>query len=184
MFLKPSETIKFIKINIYIRNMVRINWNKFLMYVCFIYSGISFEFVYIQLLPLFNNPSNYAYPPPPFVYDTIYKTTPSYIWYIVIISFLGTIITLLSGIALYNINKKKETQIVSDGWLEKITDENDKKVISLLKENNGALTQSQLVKESGMTKVKMHRIIVKLESNKIIEKLKCGQTNKIKLKKI
>jgi len=76
------------------------------------------------------------------------------------------------------------TQIVSDSWLEKITDENDKKVISLLKENNGALTQSQLVKEFGMTKVKVHRIIVKLESNKIIEKFKYGQTNKIKLKKI
>jgi hypothetical protein len=161
--------------------MGKINWNKLLMYVCFIYSGISFEFVYIQLLPLLNNSANYALPPPPFVYDTVYKTSPSYIWYIVIVSFLGSVISLLAGIALHNITKKKETRIISESWIENITDENDKKIISLLKENNRILTQSQLVKESGMTKVKVHRIILKLESNKIVEKFKYGQTNKIKL---
>lgn len=162
--------------------MEKINWDKILMYVCFIYSGVSFEFVYIQLLPLLSNFNNYALPPPPFVYDSVYKTSPSYIWYIVIISFLGSLISLLAGICIYNFNKKKEARVISDNWIENITDEADKKIISLLKENNGTLTQSQLVKESGMTKVKIHRIIMKLESNKIIDKFKYGQTNKIRLK--
>ena len=163
--------------------MAHLNWNKILMYICFIYSGISFEFVYIQLLPLLSNFEDYTMPPPPFVYDAVYKTSPSYIWYIVIVSFLGSVVSLLAGINLYNISKKKETQIVSDSWIENTTNEDDKKVICLLKENKGSLTQSQLVKESGMTKVKMHRIITKLESNNILEKFKYGQTNKIRLKK-
>ena len=153
------------------------------MYICFIYSGVSFEFVYIQLLPLFSNSANYAMPPPPFVYDTVYRTSPSYIWYIVIIGFLGSVISLLAGIALYKIIKKKDKKLISDNWIDTITDENDKQIISLLKENNNVLSQSQLVKESGMTKVKIHRILVRLESNKMIEKIKYGQTNKIKLKK-
>ncbi|MCW8965149.1 MAG: winged helix-turn-helix transcriptional regulator [Candidatus Pacearchaeota archaeon] len=161
-----------------------INWNKILMYICFIYSGIAFEFVYIQLFPLFNNSKNYALPPPPFVYDEIYKTTPSYIIYIVLVCLLGSIISLLAGISLYNINKKKETQIISENWIENITTKDDKKIIDLLKENNSILTQSQIVKESGLTKVKVHRIIQKLKKYNLIEKIKYNQTNKIILKKI
>jgi hypothetical protein len=162
-------------------NKIKENWNKVLMYICFIYFGISFEFVYIQLLPLFNNSHNYALPPPPFVYDTIYKTSPSYIWYIVIITFLGSLISLICGINLYNIIKNKDNKIVSDNWINNITNETDKKIINLLKEKNNIMTQSQIVKESGMTKVKIHRIIQKLESYKIIEKFRYGQTNKIRL---
>jgi len=157
------------------------NWNKVLMYLCFIYSGISFEFVYIQLLPLFNNSGNYALPPPPFVYDPVYKTTPSYIWYIVLVSFLGSAVSLLAGIALYNVARKRQAEAISADWIENITDGKDKMVIAILKENNGSMTQAQLVKESGMSKVKVHRIVHKLEQSKVIEKTRYGQTNKIHL---
>jgi hypothetical protein len=164
--------------------MKKISWNQILMYICFIYSGISFEFVYIQLLPLLSNFEAYAMPPPPFIYDAVYKTSPSYAWYIVMVVLLGSIVSLLAGINLYNINKQKQKITISEKWIDNITNSDEKKIISLLKENNNVLTQSQIVKESRLSKVKIHRIILKLQSNNIIEKFKYGQTNKIRLKNI
>jgi len=161
---------------------MKINWNKILMYSCFVYSGISFEFVYIQLTPLLNKSSNLAPPPLPFTYSTIYKTSPSYIYYIIGISILGSIITLLAGISIYRTIKEKEGKKVSKKWVGNITDENDQRIISLIKENGNEITQSHLVRESGMGKVKVHRIVKKLESCNILEKVRYGQTNKIRLR--
>ncbi len=52
-----------------------------------------------------------------------------------------------------------------------------KKIIELLEQNNGEQTQSELVNRSGMGKLKVSRIIRKLESVKLVKKHPYGMTN-------
>lgn len=49
--------------------------------------------------------------------------------------------------------------------------------------NNGELTQSDLVRKTKLSKVKVHRIVKRLESLGIVSKYPYGITNKIKLEK-
>jgi hypothetical protein len=70
------------------------------------------------------------------------------------------------------INKNKEI-------LFSILDEDEKKVIKKLINNNGKIVQSELSLEFG--KLKAHRVIKKLEEKKIIGIKRDGKTNQIKL---
>jgi hypothetical protein len=71
------------------------------------------------------------------------------------------------------INKNREI-------LFSILDEDEKKVIKKLINNNGKIVQSDLSLDFG--KLKAHRVIKKLEEKKIIDIKKDGKTNQIKLK--
>ena len=57
----------------------------------------------------------------------------------------------------------------------------EKRVIRIIEENNGEITQSDLVKKSQLSKLKISRIIKKLEQSKIVEKIQWGLTNKIRI---
>jgi len=59
----------------------------------------------------------------------------------------------------------------------------EKIVIKELERSNGEMTQSDLVRRTKLSKVKVHRIIKRLESLGIISKYPYGITNKIKLEK-
>jgi len=59
----------------------------------------------------------------------------------------------------------------------------EKIVIKELGRNNGELTQSDLVRKTKLSKVKIHRIVRRLETLEIISKYPYGVTNKIKLEK-
>lgn len=55
-------------------------------------------------------------------------------------------------------------------------------VVNLLRKNSNGLTQKQITLESGLSKVKIHRIIKRLQQKGLIEIYKYGMTNKIILK--
>ena len=59
----------------------------------------------------------------------------------------------------------------------------EKIVIKELERNEGELTQSDLVRKTKLSKVKVHRIIKRLESLFIVSKYPYGVTNKIKLER-
>ncbi len=113
-----------------------------------------------------------------------------------VLSLLGFLISLVAGIYLLKLikdkesrtrykeikTKKEEVKEFKEDFIESVTMPEEKIVIQELKKNNNELTQSELVKKSGLSKVKIHRIIKRLEKLKIIEKLPYGMTNKIKLK--
>lgn len=66
--------------------------------------------------------------------------------------------------------------------MNKILLPDEKIVVELLKESSGTLTQSELVKKSGLNKLKVSRVIKKLESLHFIEKYPYGMTNKIRIR--
>lgn len=61
-------------------------------------------------------------------------------------------------------------------------DEDEKKIYSLVKSKGGSVYQTDLIRETGFTKVKVTRILDKLESDEILERKRRGMTNIIVLK--
>jgi len=55
----------------------------------------------------------------------------------------------------------------------------ERKIIKLLLENKQGIRQSEIEKITGINKVKVHRILNKLQANGIIEKQSNGRINKI-----
>jgi uncharacterized membrane protein len=60
--------------------------------------------------------------------------------------------------------------------------EEEKLIVNLLKESEGTIYQSELVDKTGFTKVKVTRILDRLEGKKIIERKRRGMTNIVILK--
>jgi len=58
----------------------------------------------------------------------------------------------------------------------------EKHLISII-EKNDSLTQNEITKMTGFSRVKVHRIIKNLEKKNLILKQEYGMTNKITLKK-
>jgi uncharacterized membrane protein len=61
-------------------------------------------------------------------------------------------------------------------------DEEEKQVYDLVKSKDGSAYQSDIVKETGLSKVKTTRILDKLETNGILERKRRGMTNIVVLK--
>jgi uncharacterized membrane protein len=59
----------------------------------------------------------------------------------------------------------------------------EKVIIKILEKSQGVSTQKELVSESKLTKVKVHRILKKLEAKKIVSKYDFGMTKRIRLEK-
>lgn len=102
---------------------------------------------------------------------------------IIILSFLGSAISILAGLSLMDLLRKKERKELTKSVIDTMTTPEEKIVIKELEKNNGELTQSDLVKKTGLSKVKVHRIVKRLESLEIVKKYPYGVTNKIKLEK-
>ena len=77
--------------------------------------------------------------------------------------------------------KKKEAKELAKNIVDSMILPNEKLIIAELENHGGELTQSELVKNTGLSKVNIHRIVKRLESLNMVNKLSYGMTNKIKL---
>ncbi|MDP4012283.1 MAG: MarR family transcriptional regulator [Candidatus Nanoarchaeia archaeon] len=95
---------------------------------------------------------------------------------------IGAIIVVVLGLGagISMILPKKLVQAAIKVDTSKLNSE-EKNVYNLLKDKNG-IYQSDLIKETGFSKVKITRILDKLESKGIIERRRRGMTNAIFLK--
>lgn len=69
-----------------------------------------------------------------------------------------------------------------DELLEKITNPDEKRIVSLIIDEGGTIFQSQLVDGSGYSKTKVSLILDRLEAKKILERKRHGMSNAIVLK--
>ena len=102
---------------------------------------------------------------------------------VIIISFLGSVISILAGLSLFDLLRKKERKELTKSVIDSMTTPEEKLIIRELEANNDELTQSELVRRTKLSKVKVHRIIKRLESLKVVSKYPYGVTNKIRLEK-
>jgi uncharacterized membrane protein len=105
------------------------------------------------------------------------------------------IILLMAGIISWLLLKKKKKVVIKTkakpvknktkiAEVEKYLLENEKKIISELEnESRKELWQKQIQLRTGLSKVKLSRVLKNLESRGLIKKINFGKTNKIILKK-
>jgi len=99
-------------------------------------------------------------------------------WFIVV-SFVISFLILGSGLLLFFLPFKKKEELKID--VSKL-DEDEHKIYDLLKLHDGSMYQSDLIKETEYSKVKITRILDKLEGKKVIDRKRRGMTNIIILK--
>jgi uncharacterized membrane protein len=93
------------------------------------------------------------------------------------------LVLLAAGVSVWMLTREKEITSEKEKIKSLLLLPEERLVISELKRNKGNMTQSQLVKNTGMSKVKTHRIVNRLSSKGIIKKYPYGLTNKIVLEK-
>ena len=69
-----------------------------------------------------------------------------------------------------------------NGILEKLSNPDEKRIVSLIIDEGGTIFQSQLVDRSGYSKSKVSLILDRLEAKKILERKRHGMSNAIVLK--
>ncbi|MFA5125838.1 MAG: hypothetical protein WC462_02440 [archaeon] len=100
-----------------------------------------------------------------------------------ILILISGLISLSAGFTIWNITREKEIKKIKQETAEYLLLPDEKKVIEVLKYNDYSLPQNKITKESGLTKVQVHRVLKRLETKGLIEKHEYGLTNKIVLKK-
>lgn len=106
-------------------------------------------------------------------------------WYLLpSFAFMGLIIGLIVFYLMFEKEEKKE-KVVKKNTLKilDILSKEDKLIIDKLLKNNGEVRQYEITYTQGLTKLKVHRILRKLEDKGIIKKEKIGKVNKIILDK-
>jgi uncharacterized membrane protein len=73
------------------------------------------------------------------------------------------------------VNKEKEKNL-------KLLDSDEKKVYQIISDANGAIFQSELAEKSSFDKVKVTRILDRIEGKRLIERKRRGMTNVVVLK--
>jgi len=93
------------------------------------------------------------------------------------------VISLIAGMTIWSLVREKEIKSVKQQTANNLLLPDERKVIDALKASDYELTQSKMARETGMSKVQVHRALKRLESKGVIEKHGYGLTNKIILRK-
>lgn len=101
--------------------------------------------------------------------------------WLILISFGISAVIIAIGVYLFFYERTQESERSTKVDLNKL-DADEKKIYTYLSENEGSAYQSDLIKETGYSKVKITRILDKLESKGITDRKRRGMTNIVFLK--
>src|SRR3989344_62225 len=101
-------------------------------------------------------------------------------WYLVV-AFAVAFLILGSGIYLVAYPQGREKREFTAADAGKL-DADEKKVYGLLKQRQGSCYQSDIIRETGLSKVKITRILDKMASKELIGRERRGMTNIVVLK--
>jgi len=120
------------------------------------------------------------------MYGTIHTQTYIAIALIAVIVVIGLVLLFSKEEKQIVIKKVKEKQSNIPEEKKKIDlsllDKDEKVLVNLIHENKGTIFQSELVEKSGFDKVKVTRILDKLEGRQVIQRMRRGMTNVVMLK--
>ncbi|MCD6434183.1 MAG: MarR family transcriptional regulator [Candidatus Diapherotrites archaeon] len=98
--------------------------------------------------------------------------------FIPLLSAIGLFIGML---AFYLIKEPTKEQKPKEESILKLFNSSEQQVLKVLKKHSGKATQAAIVRETGLDKVKVFRIIEKFLAKGIVEKRRFGRTNIVKL---
>jgi FlaA1/EpsC-like NDP-sugar epimerase len=101
---------------------------------------------------------------------------------LILVSLFGMFI---GSLTYYFISEKYERKIIGihrdANSILKFLEDREKSVVDCIIRENGKTTQSKITRDTGLSKIKVCRILKKLENKKIIVKKSHGMTNSIEL---
>lgn len=98
--------------------------------------------------------------------------------WLIVVAIIVVVLGLGAGISM--VLPKRTSQTITKIDTSRL-DKEERNIYEILKKNNG-IYQSDLIKETGLTKVRITRVLDKLESKGIIERRRRGMTNAIFLR--
>lgn len=117
-----------------------------------------------------------------FLYLILEKSVSIFLLIFFIISIAsGMVILIFSSIRILKMFQKIEKNEIEIN-MDYLSDD-EKFIMNLIMKNGGQMLQNKIVNESGLSKVKVSRIITALEAKGFIEKRRKGVTNEIVVKK-
>ncbi len=93
------------------------------------------------------------------------------------------ITSTLGGVSIWRLTREKELKSAKEDISSLLLTPEEKVIIDELKKANGKINQNQLVRETGLSKVKVHRALVRLEMRTLLKRYPYGLTNKVVLEK-
>ncbi len=103
--------------------------------------------------------------------------------WLIIGAFGLSFIILGTGVYLLFMQEKQAEQKTEPKYVdESKLDEEEKRVYALLKGGSGSVYQTDIIKDTGYSKVKVTRVLDRLESKGIVERRRRGMTNVIFLR--
>jgi len=161
------------------------------MILSFLFAGIALLFFLFFLIGFINNGNLLGFSR--FLNPHAEVNNPlKYVYLgIAVFSGMGAVLSLASGILLLRTSHQKFHESVKEKVEEEFQNSvqgdillpDEKKLILILEKNNDSMTQSDLVRESALSKVKVHRVLKNLEAKKIVTKYDFGMTKRIRLEK-
>lgn len=158
--------------------------------ICLVYGGVALlMFVYLSNFIYFRPQANFPVEQINNISATAFQRSQmrprsTFTLIPLILTLIGSLVSITAGSLFIKLLREKERKELKKEVIDSMVMPDEKIVIEELEKNNGALTQSELVGNTGLSKVKVHRIIKRLESLGIVKKYPYGVTNKIKLEKI
>ena len=96
---------------------------------------------------------------------------------------LTGIASLLGGFSIWSLVREKEIKSTKKAMLDIFLLPEEKKVLEEIEREGGSIRQNEIVRNTGFSRVKVHRVIKNLEKKNLVMKQQYGMTNKIALKK-
>jgi uncharacterized membrane protein len=198
VIVKQGETMKHLET---IKGFIR-NKQLLLMYTSFVYGGVCFALFFqeafavlaFQSRPFSNmtfieneshewiNGSSPNDSPRDFRMRSFSSPFSSINPSMLLFYLFGGTFAIANGIFLHkSIDKKKEIKS-KFSVMEKLLTKEEKRIVELLRDGNGEVLQSEITRNLSLSRLKVHRILTRLEKKGIIEKHPYGMTNKIFLK--
>ncbi len=97
--------------------------------------------------------------------------------------FAGGLVLIMAGITVWYLTNEKELKNVKEGVTNSLLLPEEKVILEELKKHAGQLTQKKLARETGLTRVKIHRVLNKLEEKGLVKRHPYGSTKMVVIKK-
>ena len=97
----------------------------------------------------------------------------------IFIPFLASVGLFIGTLVYYFLSPKFEPKKIDKNVFMKIFDNQEKELINHLLKNEGESTQARIVRDTGMSKVRVFRLLENLRKRDIVSKVPHGKTNLI-----
>jgi len=101
----------------------------------------------------------------------------------VFIDLVAGVMFMIAGLTIWHLLREEEIEMLKEEMADIFLLPEEKTIIDELKKAGGEITQKELVNKTGLSKVKVHRILNKLEGKKVIKRYPYGMTKKIVIEK-